>query len=41
MQKKIIISELYNLAAVVYKDKVEELIFTTKHYQVNSIYLVI
>nr|YP_010336911.1 ribonuclease E [Madagascaria erythrocladioides]QUE28947.1 Rne [Madagascaria erythrocladioides]UNJ16496.1 ribonuclease E [Madagascaria erythrocladioides] len=39
MQKKIIISEFYNLAAVIHKDKVEELLFTTKHYQVNSIYL--
>nr|QUE29912.1 Rne [Erythrocladia irregularis] len=39
MQKKIIISELYNIAAIISKNKVEELVFTYKHYQVNSIYI--
>nr|YP_010337106.1 ribonuclease E [Pseudoerythrocladia kornmannii]QUE28187.1 Rne [Pseudoerythrocladia kornmannii]UNJ16691.1 ribonuclease E [Pseudoerythrocladia kornmannii] len=39
MQQKIIISELYNIAAVISNNKVQELIFAHKHYQVNNIYI--
>lgn len=39
MGKEIVISRLHNLAAVVYQDRVEELIIVHKNYQVSDIYL--
>lgn len=39
MQQKIIISEFYNVAAIVDENKVQDLIFTQKFYQVNNIYI--
>lgn len=39
MGKKIIISRLHNMAAVIHHNQVEELIISHKNYQVNDIYL--
>lgn len=39
MQQKIIISEFYNIAAIVNENKVQDLIFAQKSYQVNNIYI--
>nr|ARO91223.1 ribonuclease E [Rhodochaete parvula]ASK39693.1 ribonuclease E [Rhodochaete parvula] len=39
MQKKIIISELYSIAAIVNNNIVQDLLFIDKYYQLNSIYL--
>nr|QUE28010.1 Rne [Sahlingia subintegra] len=39
MQQKIIISEFYNIAAIVKDNKVQDLIFAQKCYQVNNIYI--
>nr|QUE29673.1 Rne [Erythrotrichia foliiformis] len=39
MQQKIIISEFYNIAAIVHENKVQDLLFFHKCYQVNNIYI--
>lgn len=39
MQQKIIISEFYNIAAIISENKVQDLIFAQKSYQVNNIYI--
>ena len=39
MQQKIIISEFYDIAAIVNDNKVQDLVFAQKCYQVNNIYI--
>nr|QUE29133.1 Rne [Erythrotrichia welwitschii] len=39
MQQKIIISDFYNIAAIVHENKVQDLIFGQKSYQINNVYI--
>nr|UNJ16461.1 ribonuclease E [Boldiaceae sp.] len=39
MKKKIVISDLYNIAAITFNNTIQEFLFTSKKHQINNIYI--